>query len=298
MQLFLSIVNCLNYKYFDKYGNYKCNFMSKTAYCLSLTIYLISYIITIINCPGVNIDFITNYASSVQFEMYIFYISTTILWFFAYNKNVMNYFQKLLIVDRVILDELDQNINYKQNRRSNLLRIFITYVGILTFIVCQIMSAMSKKDYLTTNRLYCASYWYLSYYFVMNSNCWSYTFIWEITTRIKILYDCTSTTNSDKKYFKYIIIVYKLLCNLSRDANGIFNLHFFNKFLLYFIIFLHFGAHVMSESVDTYWSFLIVMTLLEFGYSVYTIHMCKVEVSLVYIYNICYLYSVLHFRWG
>lgn len=286
IQLYLCTLNGLNYQYFDKHGNKSSSFLSKLTYGVSLTVFFISFCITILKCPDFKLELVTVFIRYIQFYGYMISTFSHMLWFGVYNNNVIAYFKKLLIVDQYMLNNLSEEVNYKRRKRVNLLRLFVAYCYIILFIFCQVMSALSNLDYKAFNNLYCPAYWSMNFYMYMNINCLSNTFTWELTTRMDILYSCSKNNKTRLEYFHYFNIIYSLLFRLSKDINSMFSLYYLHKLFLFFTGYLHYFAHAVGESADYYWNFLILMTLLDLAYDVYSLEYCKLKVSFLNFYNI------------
>lgn len=293
IQLLLCILNGINYHYCNKSGSFVTNYLYKVIYSACTITFTLLNIATLIQCPALNIDYINNFTFFLQHTIAVFYLFSSIIWFAIHNKTLSYCFEKLMIVDGILLKQLGQVIDYKKCRLRNLLRICITYIGLIIFAFCEILYIITF-DF--NGIKYCAVHYFLSYYLSVNINCLFYTIILEIKLRMRILHKCIKN-NHDTERIVYMRIVCTLIIAMKKSFNLFFELQLLNKVMYLFTGCLYFSAYVMSINVFKFenwkllvslWtsSFTMFMEIFELVIYIYLLESFKDQVSFVIAYNI------------
>lgn len=282
-QLYICHLNGLNYYYLDETGNKTCKNFTYTIYIICVSIFLFLTTTIFIKCPTARLDSISSFTSKLVHYNFIFYIYSSVVWFGICNKNLISTFEKLALIDGILL-KLNQRINYTNNKMCNYLRILTLYCLLIAFIVYETI-IIGKNNF---NYHYCAINYYLFYYLSININCLFYTYIFELDSRMKMLRSCCLNIRYSSRNVKKIITVYILLSKLTKIFNVIFALHLLNKVLCLLSAMLYFSAYVVSLNLDDYWllvkhivtySLTIITSILEMVIFIYLLESIKEMVS-------------------
>lgn len=277
---FLSVVNIhlklfhcigLNYSNFDENG--KESFSTKSIlFALTAATIVFSFAtIFYVNCPFKVQTFVEIVAGTFQHSLYIFYIATSILWFWCNNKELVDIVKKILIVDDIIIDKLKYQIDYQRARLKNYVRAFVLVLLYISIVVLEIIFIFIAESNIYT---YECSLIYLSGHFVDGIvDLLLFMFMHELKMRLHILIEYLNNNELNTQGLQDVHVVYTLMLKISKKVNRLFQFHIIIKLLYMFVSSLYFTFFLINFKSSGMWNLIVNMT--TYVYSM-VINYCEV----------------------